>query len=130
MVQWDLRLTEFIAAGAVGHVFRGVLTTVHEHTVVAKWAQDKGCKGQLLQEARVYKILSNLQGRMIPKVYGLFKDGGALCLLTEWMGHSIATFADLSTTQAYAIFFAFYPVIQGCSLWGFFFKIARHFPAL
>lgn len=90
-------------------MFLGVLTTGQEHTVVAKWAQDKGRKGLLLQEARVYTILSDLQGHIIPKVYGLFQDSGALCLLMEWMGDPVANFADLSATQRYVMLLSFYP---------------------
>lgn len=100
----QLRITKFLAAGGVGHAFRGVLTDGIKRDVVVKWAQGVPRQRLLLREATIYSILHHLQGGMIPKMRGLYKINRDLFLVTEWMGLSIHSFGDLSADQLYVIF--------------------------
>jgi predicted Ser/Thr protein kinase len=98
----EMSLTECIGHGASGQVFVG---TIDEETYAVKIAPWKKGKQMLLQEAGIYEILSDLQGRCIPQVYGFFGSEHLKALIMGYMGHSAEKIADLSTDQRCACSF-------------------------
>lgn len=94
-----LTLTALLAEGGVGRVYSGQLTTPMKHVVVAKVAKDKKLQALLSKEAKIYEALLDLQGSMVPKIYGLFVYEGDLMLVMGWMGNPVQSFGDLSSDQ-------------------------------
>ena len=98
----ELQLTQFLTVGSVGHVYLGWLKLLREQCfVAAKVAQEKHRQALLHNEAKVYAVLSDLQGSMVPRMYGLYADKGILMLLTQRVGRSIKAFKELSPAQRY-----------------------------
>jgi hypothetical protein len=69
---------------------------------IAPW---KKGKQMLLREADIYEILSDLQGRCIPQVYGFFGSEHLKALIMAYMGCSAEKISDLSMDQRCACSF-------------------------
>jgi hypothetical protein len=58
----------------------------------------------LQREADIYKTLLDLQGRCLPKVFGLFGSEHLKALIMEYMGTTVKDVSDLSMDQRCAGF--------------------------
>ena len=67
--QNEISLMECVGHEASGQVFIG---TTNDEKYAIKIAHWKNGKQMLRREANIYEILSDLQGRCIPKIYGFF----------------------------------------------------------
>jgi hypothetical protein len=98
--QIEISLTECIGHGASGQVFIGTTDKEKYAIKIAPW---KIGKQMLRREADIYKILSDLQGRCIPKILGFFGSGHLKALIMEYMGRSVENISDLSMDQRCAV---------------------------
>jgi len=98
--QIEISLTESIGHGASGQVFIGTADDEKYAIKIAPW---KNGKQMLRREADIYEILSDLQGRCIPKIYGFFGSEHLKALVMAYMGRSVGSISDLSLDQRYAI---------------------------
>ena len=98
---FEISLTECIGHGAAGQVFIGTADDEKHAIKIAPW---KNGKRMLRREADTYEILSDLQGRCIPKIYGFFGSEHLKALIMDCMGRSIENISDLSMDQRCAIF--------------------------
>src|SRR5882762_1665904 len=57
----------------------------------------------LRREADIYKVLSDLQGRCIPKVYGFFGSEHLKALIMAYMGRTVGNISDLNADQRCAV---------------------------
>jgi hypothetical protein len=62
----------------------------------------------LQHEAEIYQILSPLQGKCIPKIYGFFTSENLEALVMQYMGRTVANISDLDVDQR-CIFFSYCP---------------------
>jgi hypothetical protein len=94
-------LTECIGYGIAGQVFIG---TANNKTYAVKIAPWKDGKKMLQQEADIYKVLSPLQGKCIPKIYGFFTEKNLKALVMQYMGHAVTNISDLDVDQRCIVF--------------------------
>jgi predicted Ser/Thr protein kinase len=71
-----------IGDGASGQVFIGTTGNEKYAIKIAPW---KNGKQMLRREADIYEILSDLQGRCIPKIYGFYGSGHLKALVMAYM---------------------------------------------
>jgi len=95
-VDCEISLTECIGHGAAGQVFIGTAGNEKYAVKIAPW---KDGKQMLQREADIYEVLSDLQGRCIPTIYGFFGSEHLKALIMEYMGHSVGNISDLNTDQ-------------------------------
>ena len=98
--QIEISLTECIGHGASGQVFIGTTDNEKYAIKIAPW---KNGEQMLRQEAGIYEILSDLQGRCIPKIYGFFASDHLKALIMAYMGHRVGSISDLSMDQRCAV---------------------------
>ena len=98
--QVEITLTECIGHGALGQVFIGTTDNEKYAIKIAPW---KNGKQMLRREADIYEILSDLQGRCIPKIYGFFGSEHLKALIMTYMGCSVENISDLGMDQRCAI---------------------------
>ena len=98
--QIEMSLTECIGHGASGQVFIGTTDNEKYAIKIAPW---KNGKQMLRREADIYEILSDLQGRCIPKIYGFFGSEHLKALIMAYMGRSVGNISDLSMDQRCAV---------------------------
>jgi len=91
--QIEISLTKCIGHGASGQVFIGTTDDEKYAIKIAPW---KIGKQMLQREAGIYDILSDLQGRCIPKIYGFFSSEHLKALIMDYIGCSVE---DLSIHQ-------------------------------
>ena len=96
----EVSLTECIGHGASGQVFIGTTNGEMYAIKIAPW---KNGKQMLRREAGLYEILSDLQGRCIPKIYGFFGSQHLKALIMAYMGLSVGNISDLSMDQRCAV---------------------------
>jgi len=94
--QIEISLTKCIGHGASGQVFLGTTDDEKYAIKIAPW---KIGKQMLQREAGIYEILSDLQGRCIPKIYGFFSSEHLKALFMDYMGCTVGKISDLSMDQ-------------------------------
>ena len=111
LVPLEISLTECVGHGASGQVFIGTTDNEKYAIKIAPW---KNGKQMLRREADIYEILSDLQGRCVPKIYGFFGSEHLKALIMEYMGRTVENISDLSMDQrsvgfffSFAIFFSY-----------------------
>jgi predicted Ser/Thr protein kinase len=73
----------FLGAGSVGNIFIGYSENNQVADIVGKVAENKRSQEMLRHEAKIYAVLSTLQGSAVPTVYGLFTDSCLHILLMK-----------------------------------------------
>jgi serine/threonine protein kinase len=96
-------MTTFLGSGSVGNVFRGHFGDMLTDDFVAKVAMHEPSQALLRHEAKMYTILSALQGAVIPMVYGLFIGQNVHVLVMRYAGEAISSFSKLSIQQRYVV---------------------------
>jgi predicted Ser/Thr protein kinase len=98
---WKLKvnLTQFLGSGSVGSVFCGHLENTTVDDFVCKVALNTRSKTLLAHEARVYLVLSMLQGYSIPPVHGLYFGPRFHVLAMKYVGKALTSFNDLTISQ-------------------------------
>jgi len=99
-IDCEILLTKCIGHGAAGQVFIGTAGNAKYAIKIAPW---KDGKQMLQQEADIYKVLSDLQGRCIPKIYGFFGSEHLKVLIMAYMGHMVGNISDLNMDQQCAV---------------------------
>ena len=94
--QSEILLTECIGHGGAGQVFIGTAGNEKYAIKIAPW---KDGKQMLQREAGIYKVLSDLQGRCIPEIYGFFSSDHLKTLIMAYMGRTVENVSDLNTDQ-------------------------------
>ena len=94
--QIEISLAECIGHGASGQVFIGL---IDNEKYAVKIASSTNGKQMLQQEAEMYEILSDLQGKCIPKFHGFFGSEHFKALVMAYMGQSVENISDLSIHQ-------------------------------
>jgi hypothetical protein len=91
-IDCEISLTECIGHGSADNEKYAVK--------IAPWKDEK----QMLQrEADIYEVLSELQGKCIPKIYGFFGSRHLKVLIMSYMGHTVGNISDLDTDQRYDV---------------------------
>ena len=98
--QIEISLIECIVHGASGQVFFATTDNEKYAIKIAPW---KNGQQMLRREADIYEILSDLQGRCIPKIYGFFGSGHLKALIMAYMGRSVGNISDLNMDQRCAV---------------------------
>lgn len=80
-------------------MFIGHSDSIQISDVVGKMAMDEGSRSLLCDEARIYRLLSHLQGTSVPMVYGLFLGVDFDILLMTYAGKAVTSFSCLSQDQ-------------------------------
>lgn len=92
----EILLSECIGHGVAGQVFVGTTDNEVYALKVAPWKSG----GEMLQrEADIYRVLLDLQGRCIPKVFGFFSSEYLKVLIMEYSGSTVQDVSDLSMDQ-------------------------------
>lgn len=102
------RCTELLTSGEKS-VYRGVLEGYYSEEIdaICKLAVNprRDLQDGFENEARAYQTLRDLQGRHIPKFYGLYegtvKRDRAVCIIMEDCGDSLDEFSELSDEWRY-----------------------------
>jgi predicted Ser/Thr protein kinase len=99
-IDGEISLTECIGHGATGQVYTGIAGDEKYILKIAPW---KDGQWMLQQEADIYEVLSELQGRCIPKVYGFFRSEHLKVLIMTYMGRTVMNISDLNIDQRCAV---------------------------
>lgn len=91
----DLRIDKKINVGLYTTVCNAMLDG---YQTIVKLADDRFSE-VIEQEYDVYCKLSNLQGTILPRCYGLYKNSEITCLILEHCGRPISSFASLTKMQ-------------------------------
>lgn len=89
-----------IGSGKLGRVYAGLGLDGEKLIVklVAKAGQER-----ITREWKIYKRLkhSHLDGRVVPRCFGLYEHQDFSMLVMEWVGHSFSSLHDLSQLERY-----------------------------
>ena len=95
----DLRIDKKINVGLYTTVCNAMLDG---YQTIVKLADDRFSE-VIEQEYDVYCKLSNLQGTILPRCYGLYKNSEITCLILEHCGRPISSFASLTKMQRWVL---------------------------
>ena len=89
-----LRLTDVLGRGAAGYVYLGTTEDGSQYAVkVAPWREGKE---MLSDEAFIYNHLIQLQGKCVPKVFGLFSCEYFDVIVMEFVGRTVDKMEELT----------------------------------